>query len=85
MTRNKQTVTDIRAIKLTKAAKPLSRLLVKLFNQYGLDIVLTLLVYYTARGIIRSKLTEKEKLDMIKQCRKTFTASLKSVEKAYQE
>lgn len=81
----KQSVTDIRAAKLSKAAGPLIRVLKKMYDQYGLDVVLTLLVYYTAKAIVRAELTEKEKADMIKKCRTVFTASLKSVEKAYKE
>jgi hypothetical protein len=75
MFRDKKTV-DIRAVKLEQAGKILRPSLEKVYTQYGLGITLTILVYYTARGIMYSTRDDAERASLVLDSWRSFKTAL---------
>ena len=67
-------VFDIRAVQLEQASPLLAQALEQIWDQYGLDICLTLMMWYSAKGIIYANLTEAEKDATLAQCKNSLDA-----------
>jgi hypothetical protein len=76
MFRDKNTV-DIRAVKLEQAGKMLRPALEKVYVQYGLGITLTILMYYTARGIMFSTRDDGERASLVLDSWRSFKTALR--------
>ena len=71
-----QTV-DIRAKQLEMAGKLLRPALEQVYVKYGLGITLTILVYYTARGIMYSTRNDSERSKLVLDTWRSFKTALK--------
>ena len=72
-------VTDIRARQLQAASELLQPTLEKIYDKYGLDLSLTVLMWFAARGCLlgwENKLTEKQENDLIEQCHQSLDSSV---------
>jgi hypothetical protein len=65
-------VFDIRAKQLEQASPILQKALVELYDKYNLDICLTLMMWWSAKAVVYSGLTEKEMDSMIEKCKKSL-------------
>lgn len=75
-------ITDIRAVKMEEAGKLLAPVLADIYVRYGLDLTSTLLVYYTAKGILlSSNLTAEEKQDKLKQAHNDYLRAITVLQK----
>ena len=70
----KDNIFDIRASKLQKASPIIAAALEEIYHKYGRDTCLTLMMWYTAKGIIYSDLTEAGKDELLAKCLKSLEA-----------
>lgn len=86
MTKGKKgKVVDIRSAILSEASGYLAPALETLYNKYGVEITLTLMMYYAAKGCVgENGLTDKEKRGLIKQCSEMFKRSVITIESELQ-
>lgn len=76
-------VFDIRARHLENASPILAQALETIWDQYGLDICLTLLVFYCAKGVYFSQLTEDEQRALLERCKRSLDNSYALIKSEY--
>lgn len=77
-----KSIVDIRAVKLKEASALLVPALTEIYIKYGLDLTTTLLMYYSAKGIIMSKdFSKQEKTNKLKQATEDFLKAIKVLNK----
>lgn len=67
-----ENVFDIRARHLEQASPILQKALIELYDKYNLDICLTLMMWWSAKAVVFSELTDEEKDKVIEKCKKSL-------------
>jgi len=78
-------VFDIRAKQLQQASPILSEALSVIFDKYGLNICLTLMMWYTAKGVYYSELSTEEQAVLIDRCKKSLDSSYLLIDTEHQD
>lgn len=68
-------VFDIRAAQLETASPVLQRALSEIYDNFNLDICLTLMMWFSAKGIVYADLTDIEKDALLEKCKKSLDSS----------